>query len=418
MKRIAVICPPAMGHVFPSLALAGELRDRGHEIVFLQVASLGRNVERIECAGFECHVYGSSVLQRDLNDAYARLGHQQGLQAFRTMVGIVEKRVTETISQLASLFSRLQIDCALIDRLMPGATAVARGVDLPFASVSNALILQQSPEIPPCFTRWKPDHPLNRVRNYLAYEFYSHSTRSILKVVNDYRTGQGLRRVESFDENLDGATQLSQQPEFFTFPRKQPVPNLHFCGPFINSSTRTEIDFPWDRLSGKPLIYLSLGTLQNRTSHIFRIVAEACAKMDVDLVLSTGGAAQRFESELPGRPIVARFVPQLELLKKASLCITHAGLNTTLESLAAGVPMIAIPIANDQPGVAARLDYHGYGRSFSASSLSVLQMRSTIRDLLDNEQLQANLANARKRLLGANGCRVAADRFERQVVDL
>lgn len=47
--------------------------------------------------------------------------------------------------------------------------------------------------------------------------------------------------------------------------------------------------------------------------------------------------------------------PQLELLKRASVCITHAGFNTVIESLANGVPQVAIPITHDQPGVAARI---------------------------------------------------------------
>lgn len=58
--------------------------------------------------------------------------------------------------------------------------------------------------------------------------------------------------------------------------------------------------------------------------------------------------------ELPGNPIVVNYAPQLELLKIADLTITHAGVNTTLESLSNGVPLVAIPITNDQPGVAAR----------------------------------------------------------------
>jgi UDP-N-acetylglucosamine:LPS N-acetylglucosamine transferase len=52
---------------------------------------------------------------------------------------------------------------------------------------------------------------------------------------------------------------------------------------------------------------------------------------------------------MSGRP------PQLELLKQTSVCITHAGLNTVLESLAQGVPQVAIPVTYDQPGVAARI---------------------------------------------------------------
>jgi UDP:flavonoid glycosyltransferase YjiC (YdhE family) len=60
---------------------------------------------------------------------------------------------------------------------------------------------------------------------------------------------------------------------------------------------------------------------------------------------------------LPDDAIIVDYAPQLQLLKKASLCITHAGINTTLESLSNGVPLVAIPIANDQPGIGARIEW-------------------------------------------------------------
>jgi UDP:flavonoid glycosyltransferase YjiC (YdhE family) len=57
----------------------------------------------------------------------------------------------------------------------------------------------------------------------------------------------------------------------------------------------------------------------------------------------------------PNNAIIVKRAPQLELLKQTSVCITHAGLNTVLESLAQGVPQVAIPVTYDQPGVAASI---------------------------------------------------------------
>jgi UDP:flavonoid glycosyltransferase YjiC (YdhE family) len=64
---------------------------------------------------------------------------------------------------------------------------------------------------------------------------------------------------------------------------------------------------------------------------------------------------------VPNNAIVVKRAPQLELLKRATVCITHAGLNTALESLAQGVPQLAIPITYDQPGVAARIAHKKTG---------------------------------------------------------
>jgi zeaxanthin glucosyltransferase len=98
------------------------------------------------------------------------------------------------------------------------------------------------------------------------------------------------------------------------------------------------VDFAWERLNGRPLVYASLGTLQNGSEEIFRIIASACAGLDVQLVISLGGGLDPERlGVLSGDPLVVRYAPQLEIVKRAAAVITHAGLNTTLESLAEGV---------------------------------------------------------------------------------
>jgi zeaxanthin glucosyltransferase len=75
--------------------------------------------------------------------------------------------------------------------------------------------------------------------------------------------------------------------------------------------------------------------------------------------------------------------PQLELLKRATLCITHAGLNTALEALAHGVPMVAIPLGFDQPGIAARIAHHGVGEFISIEETpSAERLEGLIRKVL------------------------------------
>jgi UDP:flavonoid glycosyltransferase YjiC (YdhE family) len=79
---------------------------------------------------------------------------------------------------------------------------------------------------------------------------------------------------------------------------------------------------------------------------------------------------------LPANTLVVRTAPQIELLKHAVLCITHAGLNAALEALAQGVPMVAIPIGHDQPGVAARIAHHGVGEFMEVDDLTSKVFRS------------------------------------------
>ena len=63
--------------------------------------------------------------------------------------------------------------------------------------------------------------------------------------------------------------------------------NFHYTGPFHDVRVRPPAPFPWERLSGRPLIYASMGTLQNRMRHVFGTIAEACRDLDADLSVLT-----------------------------------------------------------------------------------------------------------------------------------
>ncbi|WP_417735434.1 glycosyltransferase [Rosistilla oblonga] len=118
------------------------------------------------------------------------------------------------------------------------------------------------------------------------------------------------------------------------FPRSDLPEWLHFTGPFHNDVGRTPIEFPFDQLTGQPLVYASLGTIYDNMNKRFHQIAEACASLEVQLVISLGGSMEG-ESipSYPGSPLVVRYAPQLDLLDPAALTITHGGMNTTLECL-------------------------------------------------------------------------------------
>ncbi len=118
----------------------------------------------------------------------------------------------------------------------------------------------------------------------------------------------------------------------------------------MDENARPSIEFPWRRFDGRPLVYASLGTTRAAQPEILYFIAEACNELNLQLVISLGGRGnpEMFE-DLPGRPLVVKDAPQLELLKRADIVISHGGLNTVLETLMEGKPIIAIPIAYDQP---------------------------------------------------------------------
>jgi UDP:flavonoid glycosyltransferase YjiC (YdhE family) len=102
----------------------------------------------------------------------------------------------------------------------------------------------------------------------------------------------------------------------------------------------------------------------------------------------------------------------MELLKRSALCITHAGLNTALESLTQGVPMVAIPVSIDQPGVAARIAYTNTGAYVPLRELSTLRLSTLIDDVLGNPEYRQNANKMREVIVRTNGLEKAADLLE------
>src|SRR5262249_6754330 len=168
-------------------------------------------------------------------------------------------------------------------------------------------------------------------------------------------------------------------------------------------------------LTGQPLIYASLGTLVNGLTNVYGKILEAVSEFsDMQVVLSVGKNLNPDDLRpIPSNTIVVQNSPQLELLKRAALCITHAGLNTALESLAQGVPMVAIPIGYDQPGVAARIAHHGVGEFLELEDLAVGNVQRLIEQVLDDRRYREKARWFRKVIARTSGLDVAADVIER-----
>jgi MGT family glycosyltransferase len=137
---------------------------------------------------------------------------------------------------------------------------------------------------------------------------------------------------------------------------------------------------------------------------------------DLQLVLSVGDHVHPKKiGPAPSNAIIVKRAPQLELLKRTSVCITHAGLNTVLESLAQGVPQVAIPVAYDQPGVGARIAHKQTGVVTSLDKLSADHLSTLLNEVLTDSTCRDNARKLLKAIAAANGLSVAADLVEKSL---
>ena len=412
MARLGAFCFPGSGHINPMTALCRALEMRGHSVVLFGIAD---TESRVRAAGIEFHQIGAADYPpgtlKALDD---RLGQLSGMAAMRFTLERVKNTARMTFRDSPSATREARVDALLIDETdMSGS--VAEHLGIPFVSIAIVPPFLDDDGVPPFYFGWPAGRGwLSRSKNRMARRILTMMTKPLANLLNAQRAEWGLKRIYRPTDSLSRIAQVAQLPCALEFEVAQGLDILHYTGPWVNASQRPPVAFPWERLDGRPLVYASLGTLQNGMEPVFRTIAEACAGLPMQLVLSLGGGMEAEQlGKLAGDPLVVRFAPQLELIKRAHVVITHAGINTALEALHEGVPLVAIPLGNDQPGVAARVAARGAGVVVAKSKLNAERLRRALRRVLDEPGYRERAQELGRQLRAIDGPALAAEIIER-----
>ena len=415
MTHFGLICPASTGHLNTMLPLGKELQQRGHRVTLFGILDAE---SKTLAAGLEFRAVGESDFPRGaMAESLAKLGKLSAREALKYTIQALSDGANVLLRDAPKAIKEAGVEALLVDQASSEGGTVAEFLDIPFISICSAVVLNREESVPPYFTTWEYNPAWwGRLRNRLGYRILNRLGKPITEVINRYRQEWNLPIQSSPNERYSQLAQISQQPAELEFPREELPQWFHFTGPYHSPVGREVPGFPYEKLTGQPLIYASLGTVQNRLIRVFQQIAEACVGLDAQLIISLGGSAKP-ESlpELAGSPLVVEYAPQLELLQKATLTITHAGMNTTLECLNNGVPMVAIPIANDQPGIAARVVWAGCGEAIPLKRVNVSRLKTAIQKVLREDSYKNNALRLQEAIKRAGGVSRAADIIEQAV---
>lgn len=415
MTHFGIICPAATGHLNTMLPLGKELQQRGHQVTLFGLLDAQ---DKTQAARLTFVAIGEAEFPKGaMMDSLAKIGELSGKEALQHTIDTLKNGAAVMLREAPNAIKQAEIEALLVDQVSPAGGTVADFLGIPFISICSAVVLNQEPNIPPFATNWGYSPTgWGRLRNQLGYRKINKMTKPITTLINEHRHTWKLPLQSSTNERYSNLAQISQQPAELDFPRQALPPWLHYTGPYHSSAGRDITDFPYEQLTGKPLIYASLGTVQNRLTAVFKQIAEACNDLDAQLVISLGGSTKpELLPPLAGSPLVVAYAPQLDLLNKATLTITHGGMNTTLESLNNGVPMVAIPIANDQPGIAARIAWAGCGEAIPLNTVTVAKLRTAVKKVLTKATYKQNALRLQAAIHRAGGVSRAVDIIEQAI---
>jgi zeaxanthin glucosyltransferase len=410
MSRYGLFCFLGRGHLDPGLAIGRRLQACGHDVTIFHISIAEAAVRRARL-GF---------VAIDRSAPNHQVSGQLGPWPRRTWLSTVSAVMTHaerTLREAPQAIRERKIDAIVADQLDVAVGTVAERAGVPFVSVSCGPPLYLDDSVPPPYFGWfHASGPAAAARNRRGNAMVERVAAPVLALINDTRRAWQLAPISCVNQLFSPRGIITQLPAILELPRVVP-PSLFYTGQFRDDSIEPSVPFDCARLSSRPLVYASMGTVRNTSPAAFRMIAEAAADLDVQLVISLGGGALQPKDlgALPGDPLVVHYAPQRTLLARADVTVNCGGLNTTLDSLWCGVPMVAMPVAEDQPGVSARIDRSAVGIVEPFETITVARLRDAMVSVLTQPQYRDAARRVQSALVQINGTEQAVDLIERLV---
>ena len=360
---------PEKGHINPYIGPALRLQQRGHTVAFYARFDITGQLDRAGIHGFlggrdkppppsanRGAEFAEKVRDRDTLRGWIR--------------ELIVDEVPDQVQSLAAVVARWCPDVVVADPMVYAAAIVAEREGIPWAAVSNSL----NPILPDDVE----SELLDTVRTFEG------DRRALFE---QYGVPVSFRGCDALSPHL---TIAFTTRDFVG----RDVPGVCMVGPSLPPRDRgDEPDFPWALLRDDcPIVYMSFGSQIYYQPRMFQTVINATADLGVQLVLAAGELVETDELDLHDHVLAVRYTPQLQLLPRTSLLITHGGANSVMEALHFGVPMLISPLCNDQFHQARFIKESGVGIRLDLATATAETCRRALEKLLRPGAFRENAA--------------------------
>jgi UDP:flavonoid glycosyltransferase YjiC (YdhE family) len=345
MSHIAICMLPEPGHILPTIRVAKLLEANGHAVTYITVPRYENFFRALQISYHS--VFSDELSENHTDDIYGGLVEDRSLQLLSYYFNAGSNELSE---KLFFSLRNLRFELLLCD------TIIVRYLGNALRNALSQVIVAINIGL--------PDRPW-------AYKY-------------------GMPEVVL----CPGELELPQSVD----PSQTNLDRLFYAEPSVFIQ-RQEIAFPWGRIaSDRPIVYCSLGTQYIRypqALEILKDIVHAFSDLpDYQLVLVAGNMFSRFDPEsLPVNVVIVRTAPQIDVLKRSKLFITHGGQGGIKEAVMNGVAMLVIPFDTDQPRNAARIFYHRLGRYCLPSECTPEVLKRLVRTMLETDDMRSGLTH-------------------------
>lgn len=352
------------GHIHPTLQLVEDLVADGVHVTYFCSSKFEEAVTRVG-AGF---LDFTADLEKFLSDFRPSDRHP-----FFLLMEYILRWDEEMLPIVLEEFRKEKYDALICDSIFGGAAFLGKILNVPVICSHSSFAMGRTPL--PDRMLVKGFHP-QLDTCYAILDRISASYGIEAPTLTEVFVSRGDLNVVYTTKAFNGDPELGDE--------------YLFIGPSIRRHEEAEAQLIPDTET-RPVVYISLGSINTDDAPFYRMCAEAFSDSKYAVIMSIG---TKFSPEelgtLPENVWAYPYVPQLQVLRRTSVFVTHAGFNSVNESLRYGVPMLAIPRVNDQHMVAKRITALGLGLTADRATLTASLLAEQVDQLFTDEVIREN----------------------------
>lgn len=402
------------GTVPPDTSVARALVQRGHDVRILADRVLAPDVAS---SGAEHVIWNTAPQRPDLEPTSTVIRDWEArtpLGAFAAARdGLMTGPAVQFAADVRAELRRRPADVVVCNLFLFGAQIAAEAENVPVAMLVPNLAGLPGWGVPPLGSGLpQAAGRLGRLRDAAAGRAMSWSFDRGLGALNAARRANG---VDGIDHVLDSYARADRflvlTSPAFDYDSFSPPANVRVTGPRLEDPVWAGDWTPPD--GGDPLVLVALSSTFMDQARVLQRIATALGDLPVRGLVTTGPSIAPGEIDAPANVTIVERAPHSEVLRHAAAVVTHGGHGTVIKTLAAGVPLVVMPLGRDQPDNAARVVHHGAGLRLRPSARPGA-ITSAVRRLLDDPSYAAGAA----RLADAIAADLASDRTVAELEEL